>query len=86
MELNWGDLAMLVPLIPINIAIVNWIKGLANDKLGKWAMAVSMAVAFIVVFLATMPNAIIWYIFVRNSIIVGLASAGIFDIYAKQIK
>jgi hypothetical protein len=85
MELNWGDLALLLPLIPINIALTNWIKGLANDKLGKWAMAVSMGLAFIVVFLATMPNPIIWYIFVRNSIIVGLSSAGIFDIYAKQI-
>jgi type IV secretory pathway VirB2 component (pilin) len=86
MELSWGDLAKLIPLIPINIALVNWIKGLSNDKLGKWAMLVSVVLGFGVVFLATMPNPIIWYAFVRDSIILGLTSAGIFDIYAKQTK
>ena len=78
--MNWGEIAVQVAIV---IALVNWIKALTNDKLGFYSVLVAMGVAFAVVFLATMPNAIIWYELVKNSIIVGLSASGLYTIAGK---
>ena len=78
--MNWGEVAFQVA---ITIALVNWIKALSNDKLGFYAVLVSMGVAFVVVFLATMPNAIVWYELIRNAVIVGLSASGFYTIAGK---
>ena len=78
--MEWGELAVQVAIV---IALVNWIKALTNDKLGFYSVLVSMGVAFAVVFLATMPNAIVWYELVKSSIIVGLSASGLYTIAGK---
>lgn len=77
MEINWLELATQVAIV---LALVNWVKALSKDKLGHYAMLVSMGFAFVVVFLATMPEPIVWYSFVRDSVIVGLTACGLFDL------
>jgi len=78
-NINWLDIVVQVAIV---IALVNLVKKVSGDKLGQYAMLVSMGIAFVVVFLATMPNPIIWFELVRNSIIVGLVSCGLFDLRA----
>ena len=79
-NINWLDIVIQVAII---IALVNWIKTISGDNLGHYAMLISMGIAFIVVFLATLPNPIVWFEIVKNSIIVGLSASGLFDIYKK---
>lgn len=80
MDINWSEIVFQVTIV---IAIVNWIKHLAKDKLGMWSVAVSMAIAFAVVFLAGLPNVIAWYDLVKNSIIVGLSASGFYTLAGK---
>ncbi len=76
-NINWLDIVVQVAIV---MALVNWVKTLSGDKLGHYAMLVSMGFAFVVVFLATLPNPIIWFELVRNSVIVGLSASGLYDL------
>jgi len=80
MEINWGEMIFQIAIV---VAIVNWIKHLSKDRLGMWSVAVSMAVAFAVVFLAGLPEVIAWYDLIRNGVIVGLSASGFYTIAGK---
>ena len=72
------SIGVIAVLSTINMAIVEWIKKLCNDKLGYWSIAVAMATAFGVVYLAS--NGVIdLFTFIKTSIMVGLTSAGIYQ-------
>jgi len=78
-NVNWAEIAVL---IAITLALTNWIKSLVKKDIGNYAMLISMAWAFVVVLLATMPNPVVWYEYVKTSIIVGLSACGLYDIRA----
>ena len=80
MDINWTDIVFQVAIV---IAIVNWIKHLAKDKLGMWSVAVSMGIAFAVVFIAGLPTVIAWYDLIRNAVIVGLSASGFYTLAGK---
>lgn len=80
MEINWGEMVFQIAIV---VAIVNWVKHLSKDRLGMWSVAVSMAVAFAVVFLAGLPEVIAWYDLIRNGVIVGLSASGFYTIAGK---
>ena len=80
-NINWLDIVVQIAIV---IALTNWVKTLSKDRLGHYAMLVSMGIAFVVVFLATLPNPVVWFEIVKNSIIVGLSASGLFDIYKKK--
>ena len=80
MEINWSEIVFQIAVV---VAVVNFIKHLAKDKLGLWSVAVAMAVAFAVVFLAGMPSAIVWYDLVRDAVIVGLSASGFYTLAGK---
>ncbi len=72
---------MVAVLIPITMALTEWIKSLTKDKLGQWAIAVSMAFAFLTVLLFGMGDliAFAWLPFVKMSIMTGLGAAGLYN-------
>lgn len=81
--INWGLIAILVG---VTMALTEWVKHLSKDKttglerLGYWAMAVSMGFGFIVVFIfGTDISAFDWQVFVKMSILVGLGSCGLYN-------
>ena len=78
-NIDWLDIVVQVAIV---MALVNLVKKISGDKLGQYAMLVSMGIAFVVVFLASMPSPVIWFELVRNSIIVGLTASGLFDLRA----
>uniref|UniRef100_A0A6M3XJB4 Holin n=1 Tax=viral metagenome TaxID=1070528 RepID=A0A6M3XJB4_9ZZZZ len=78
--MDWKEIVFQIAIV---VALVNWIKALTNDKLGFYSLLVSMGVSFAVVFLATLPETIIWFEFVRNSIIVGLSASGFYTVAGK---
>ena len=80
MDINWGETVFQIAIV---VAIVNWIKHLSKDRLGMWSVAVSMAVAFAVVFLAGLPVVIAWYELIRNAVIVGLSASGFYTLVGK---
>ena len=80
MDISWGELAVQVAIV---IALVNWIKALAKDKLGHYSVLVSMGVAFAVVFVAILPNPILWYELVKSALIVGLSASGFYVVAGK---
>ncbi len=80
MEINWGEMIFQVALV---VAVVNWIKHLSKDKLGMWSVAVSMGVAFIVVFLAALPVIPAWYEIIKTGLIVGLSASGFYTLAGK---
>jgi hypothetical protein len=81
-NVNWAEVAVQ---IAITLALTNFIKTVIPKDIGNFAMLVSMGVAFIVVFLATFPN-IVAVEFVKQSVIVGLASCGLYDLRQGYIK
>lgn len=81
MDFNLVDIAVR---IAITIAIVNYIKTMANGKLGYYAVLVAIGVGFAVSILAVIPNAIDWIQTVKDTFIIALASAGIYDIYTRK--
>jgi len=76
-NVNWAEVAVQ---IAITLALTNFIKTVIPKDIGNFAMLVSMGVAFIVVFLATFPTAFVAIEFVKQSVIVGLASCGLYDL------
>ena len=78
--MNWGEIGFQIAIV---IALVNWVKALSKDRLGYYAMLVSMGWAFVIVFVASLPNLILWYELVRNAIVVGLSASGLYTVAGK---
>ena len=77
--MNWGELGFQTMMV---VALVALIKVAAGDKLGQFAVLVSLGVAFIVVYLATAESFVLldW---IRQSLYVGLGAAGAYKISGK---
>ncbi len=73
------DWKLIAILIPICMALTEWIKNLTKDKLGQWAIAVSMGMAFLTVFLFGLGDTFNAMLFVKESILVGLGAAGLYN-------
>ena len=73
------DWKLIVVLIPICMALTEWIKNLTKDKLGQWAIAVSMGIAFLTVFLFGLGDVFNLMLFAKMSILVGLGAAGLYN-------
>lgn len=73
--MEWQDLVFQGAM---TVALTAWIKHLAKDKLGQWAVAVTVGVAFVIVFLAMNGEIVSWTDFVKQSLYVGLGSAGFY--------
>ena len=77
MIIDWLDTAVLVAIV---ISLVNAIKSATNNKLGYWYMLISVALGFGVYALSLYAPE-----FVKMGFAIGLASAGIYDIYTKKV-
>ena len=77
--MNWGELGFQTMMV---VALVALIKVATGDKLGQFAVLVSLGVAFIVVYLATAESFVLldW---IRQSLYVGLGAAGAYKISGK---
>ena len=77
--MNWGELGFLTMMV---VALVALIKVATGDKLGQFAVLVSLGVAFIIVYLATAESFVLldW---IRQSLYVGLGAAGFYKIAGK---
>lgn len=80
------DWKLVAILIPITMALTEWIKSFFMDKttgvckLGQWAILISMAFAFLTVFLFGIDtNAFVLLPFIKMSIMVGLGAAGLYN-------
>jgi hypothetical protein len=73
------DWKLVAILIPVCMALTEWIKALAKDKLGQWAIAVSMGMAFLTVFLFGIGGVFEVILFIKMSILVGLGAAGLYN-------
>jgi len=73
------DWKLVAILIPVCMALTEWIKALAKDKLGQWAIAVSMVMAFLTVFLFGLGTAFEIMLFIKMSILVGLGASGLYN-------
>ncbi len=76
-NVNWAEIAVQIAIV---MALVNWIKNIIKKDIGNYAMLISMGVAFIVVLLATIQSGFAAIEYVKQSIIVGLASCGLYDL------
>ena len=81
MDFNLVDIAVR---IAITIAIVNYVKTASGGKLGYYSVLVAIGVAFGISILAILPAAIDWIQTAKDTFIIALASAGIYDIYTKR--
>lgn len=77
--MEWGEITFQVAMV---IAVVTLIKKLTDEKLGQWYMLIAVGVAFAIVFLAMAENFILLD-FIKQSIYVGLGSAGVYNIANK---
>jgi len=77
--MNWGDLIFQAMMVT---AITAAIKVVSKDKLGQFAILVSVGIAFIVVYLA-MADSFVLLDWIRQSLYVGLGAAGIYKIAGK---
>jgi len=77
--MEWKEIVFQVPVV---IALVTLVKKLTAEKLGQWYMLIAVGFAFAVVGLATADsfNAIE---FVKQSLIVGLTAAGVYNVANK---
>jgi len=74
------DWKLVAILIPICMALTEWVKVLSKNKLGQWAIAVSMGMAFLTVFLFGIGNeAFNTMLFAKMSIMVGLGACGLYN-------
>lgn len=78
------DLVNIAVRIAIVIAVVNYIKTASGGKLGYYSVLVAIAVAFGISVLAVLPGVIDWIQTVKDTFIIALSSAGIYDIYTKK--
>ncbi len=72
-EMDWGNLVFLVV---ITMALTQLFKHITGDKIGWWAMAVAIVLAFLIVFVS--EPFVDWRLFVQKSLYVGLGASGLF--------
>ena len=77
--MNWGELGFQAMMV---VSLVALIKVATGDRLGQFAVLVSLGVAFIIVYLATAESFVLldW---IRQSLYVGLGAAGMYKIAGK---
>lgn len=80
MDIQWGNLAVQVAIV---IAVVDFIKNATKDKLGYYAILVAVGVGFLVTLLGILPGVVDWLFVAKNTITIGLASAGIYKAIGK---
>lgn len=73
------DWKLILVLIPICMALTEWVKALAKNKLGQWAIAVSMGFAFLTVFLFGLNGTFDAMVFAKMSVLVGLGACGLYN-------
>ena len=74
------DWKLIALLIPITMALTEWVKNLFNNKLGQWAMLVSMILGFItVLFFALDVKTFNWQIFAKMGVLTGLGACGLYN-------
>jgi len=77
--MDWKDILYQVPIV---IALVTLIKKLTNEKLGQWYMLIALGFGFAVVGLAT-ADSFVLLDFIKQSLIVGLTAAGVYNVVNK---
>ena len=77
--MDWKEIAFQIPMV---IALVTLVKKLTNEKLGQYYMLIALGFAFAVVYLA-MADSFIVLDFVKQSLIVGLSAAGVYNVANK---
>jgi len=77
--MNWGELGFQAMMV---VALVSLIKVASGDKLGQFAVLVSLGVAFLICYLA-MAESFVAIDWVRQSLYVGLGAAGFYKIAGK---
>ena len=77
--MDWKEIAFQIPMV---IALVTLVKKLTNEKLGQYYMLITLGFAFAVVYLA-MADSFIVLDFVKQSLIVGLSAAGVYNVANK---
>ena len=79
MNMNWGEVAFQIPMV---IALVTLVKKLTDERLGEKYMLIAMGFACAVVYLG-MADSFNLLDFVRQSIVVGLGAAGVYNVANK---
>jgi Sec-independent protein secretion pathway component TatC len=77
--MDWKEIVFQVPVV---IALVTLVKKLTAEKLGQWYMLIAIGFAFAVVGLAT-ADSFNTIEFVKQSLIVGLTAAGVYNVANK---
>jgi Sec-independent protein secretion pathway component TatC len=77
--MDWKEIVFQVPIV---IALVTLVKKLTAEKLGQWYMLIAVGFAFAVVGLATADSFNVLE-FVKQSLIVGLTAAGVYNVANK---
>ena len=77
--MDWKEIVFQVPVV---IALVTLVKKLTAEKLGQWYMLIAIGFAFAVVGLAT-ADCFNTIEFVKQSLIVGLTAAGVYNVANK---
>ena len=77
--MDWKEIAFQIPVV---IALVTLVKKLTNEKLGQYYMLIALGFAFAVVGLATADSFNVIE-FVKQSLIVGLSAAGVYNVANK---
>jgi len=72
------DWKLVAILIPIAMALTEFVKQLAKDKLGQWSILVSVVFGFLTVFLLG-SEPFMWRPFVQMGIFVGLGATGLYN-------
>ncbi len=81
MDFNLIDIAVR---IAITIAVVNFVKTASGGKLGYYAVLVAIGIAFGISILAVLPGVIDWIQTAKDTFIIALSAAGIYDIYTRK--
>ena len=77
--MDWKEIAFQIPMV---IALVTLVKKLTDEKLGEYYMLIAMGFAFAVVYLA-MADSFILLDFIKQSMVVGLSAAGVYNVANK---
>ena len=82
-NVNWAEIAVQ---IAITLALTNFVKTVIKKDIGTYAMLISMALAFIVVLLATIEGGFVAIAYIKQSVIVGLSACGLYDLRQGYVK
>jgi len=77
--MDWRELAFQIAMV---IALVTLVKKLTDETWGQFYMLIALGFAFAVVYLA-MADSFILLDFIKQSIVVGLSAAGVYNVANK---